>query len=69
MKNLEGKTIKKIETISPSAIRFEFTDGQTIMLKCASTLTFLSADTNNKTGKSPDTDEDYQWRMMVEYSI
>jgi len=66
MKSLEGRTIKKVETISPSAIQFEFTDGQTIILKCASTLTFLSVDTNNRTDKSPDTDEDYQWRMMVE---
>ena len=27
MKILEGKTIKKVGTIAPDAIKFEFTDG------------------------------------------
>ena len=66
MKILEGKTIKKVETISPSAVKVEFTDGYSAVLKCISTLSSVSQDSNMKVEKSPDTDEDYQWRMMVE---
>ena len=66
MKILEGKTIKKVETIAPNAVKFEFTDGYSMVLKCISPLSFITKDTNMKMDISPDTDEDYQWRMMVE---
>ena len=66
MKNLEGKTIKKVETISPTAVRFEFTDGYSVVLKCISTLSSVSQDSNIKMDRNPDTDEDYQQRMMTE---
>ena len=66
MKILEGKTIKKVETIAPDAIKFEFTDGYSVVFKRISTLSCLTQDSDIKMGISPDTDEDYQWRMMVE---
>ena len=66
MKILEGKTIKKVETIAPNAVKFEFTDGYSVVLKSASTMSIVTQDSNMKMDISPDTDEDYQWRMMVE---
>ena len=66
MKILEGKTIKKVETIAPDAIKFEFTNGYSVVLKSISILSFITKDTTIKMGISPDTDEDYQWRMMTE---
>ena len=66
MKILEGKTIKKVETIAPNVVKFEFIDGYSVILKSISTLSFITKDATMKMGVSPDTDEDYQWRMMTE---
>ncbi len=66
MKILEGKTIKKVESISPNAVIFEFIDGYSMVLKSVSTISFVTQDYNTKIDISPDTNEDYQWRMMVE---
>ena len=66
MKTLEGKTIKKVETIAPNAVKFEFTDGYSVVLKSISSLLLIIKETYTKMEKSPDTDEDYQWRMMTE---
>ena len=66
MKILEGKTIKKVEITAPNAVKFEFTDGYSIVLKSVSTISFVTQNSNTKMDISPDTDEDYQWRMMVE---
>ena len=66
MKILEDKTIKKVEKISPYAVKFEFTDGYSVVLKSISTLSFITKDATMKMDVSPDTDEDYQWRMMTE---